>query len=130
MAAVKIIDDDVRFAENLTGLLEHGGHTVSHMDTTDGAIEALSRDMPDLLILDVMFPEDPAAGLKLAQQIRRTPAIKNLPIILLTCINTEFPIGLSVKDIDDKWMPVQTFIEKRSDLAKLLDKVAALTQAA
>lgn len=123
MAIIKIIDDDEELAEDLSMVLKKEGHEVSVRDTTDGAINELLEDKPDLLILDVMFPENPAGGFDLAREIRQTDRIKDLPIILLTAINQEFPMDFSSKDIDQEWMPVEDFAEKPVDIKEMLDKV-------
>ncbi len=126
MARVTIIDDDVELAGDLAALLRDQGLTVSTRDDAQGAIEELIRDKPDLLILDVMFPEDPAAGFDLARKVRRTPQISALPIILLTGVNQEFPMDFSLRDVDPAWMPVQDFLEKPVEPTVLLEKVREL----
>jgi len=123
VAIIRIIDDDEELAEDLSMVLKKEGHEVSVRDTTEGAIHELLEAKPDLLILDVMFPENPAAGFDLAREIRQTDRIKDLPIILLTAINQEFPMDFSSKDIDKEWMPVEDFAEKPVDIKDLLDKV-------
>ena len=123
MAIIKIIDDDEELAEDLSMILKKEGHEVSVRDTTEGAINELLEEKPDLLILDVMFPENPAGGFDLAREIRQTDSIKDLPIILLTAINQEFPMDFSSKDIDQEWMPVEDFAEKPVDIKEMLDKV-------
>jgi two-component system sensor histidine kinase/response regulator len=123
MAKIKIIDDDVELAEDLAAILRSAGHQVSVRDDTDGAVTELLEAKPDLLILDVMFPENPAGGFDLAREIRGTPAIKDLPVILLTAINQEFPMDFSSQDIDADWMPVQDFVEKPVAADTLLEKV-------
>ncbi len=125
MAKIKIIDDDPEVRALISDILGQAGYAVSAYDRTEGAIRLLETDPPDLLLLDVMFPEDASGGLELAMDIRRNARTKTIPIILLTNINKEFPIGLSEKDVDPKWMPVQGFIEKPPDAEDLLMKVAA-----
>ncbi len=126
MANIKIIDDDAEFAENVQLILQQHGHTVSVRIETEGAIEELKRDKPDLLILDIMFPDNPSGGFDLAREIRFTPEIKNLPIILLTAVNQQFPMDFSDRDIDPDWMPVQDFVEKPVDFDILIEKVNEL----
>ena len=87
MARIEIIDDDVELAENFSLVLKKEGHTVSIRDQVEGALEELLQNKPDLLILDVMFPENPAGGFDLARKIKQTEEIKDLPVILLTAIN-------------------------------------------
>jgi len=126
MAKIKIIDDDLDLAEDLSLLLKNAGHEISTQDDTEGAVAVLIEEKPDLLILDVMFPENPAGGFDLAREIRSTPALRDLPVILLTAINQEFPMDFSSRDIDPEWMPVQDFLEKPVAPDVLLEKVDSL----
>jgi len=129
MASIKIIDDDVELAENLSLILEKQGYAVSTLDRTEGAVEDLVQNKPDLLILDIMFPENVSAGFDLARKIRQAREIKDLPVILLTEVNQKFPTDFSSADIDPDWMPVQDFVEKPVDIESLLKKVRNLLQA-
>jgi DNA-binding response OmpR family regulator len=123
MAKIKIIDDDVDIAEDTAAILQSAGHDVSLLHTTEDAVQVLVDDQPDILILDVMFPDNPVAGFDLARQIRRNRALRALPIIMLTGVNREFPMDFSGKDIDSDWMPVQEFLEKPVDPSILLDRI-------
>jgi DNA-binding response OmpR family regulator len=126
MAKIIIIDDDLDLAEDLALLLKNAGHDTSTLDETEGAVELILKEKPDLVILDVMFPENPAGGFDLAREIRNTEEIKDLPVILLTAINQEFPMDFSSQDIDPEWMPVQDFLEKPVAPDVLLKKVDEL----
>ncbi len=100
-------------------LLRREGHNVSIREQTEGAAA-------ELLILDIMFPENPAAGFDLAREIRENAGLRDLPIILLTSINQEYPMDFSARDIDPEWMPVQEFIEKAVDFPELLATIKQL----
>lgn len=126
MARIKLIDDDAEFAGNIAAILRTAGHDVSTLDTTEGAVQILAANKPDLVILDVMFPSNPVAGFDLAREIRRTRALKDLPVILLTGVNQEFPMGFSASDIDPDWMPVQDFVEKPVEAKLLLAAVSKM----
>jgi len=130
MARITIIDDDLELAENVSRILTDAGHEVGLRADIDGALEELVRNKPDLLILDVIFPENPAGGFDLARQLRHTGALKHLPVILLTSINQEFPMDFSAHDIDEDWMPVQDFLEKPVAPDALLATVDKLLQKA
>jgi DNA-binding response OmpR family regulator len=129
MARILIIDDDVEMADNLATILRKSGYEVSALYTTDAAVQLISQNPPDLLILDVMFPENPVAGFDLARQIRRIRKIKTLPIVLLTNVNQEFPMDFSASDIDPEWMPVQAFLEKPAAPQRLLAAIEPLLPA-
>jgi DNA-binding response OmpR family regulator len=128
MAHIVVIDDDVELTENLSTVLRSEGYEVSTRDQTEGAVEELEKNTPDLLILDVMFPENPAAGFDLARKIRKTKKLEKLPIVLLTSINQQFPMDFSSRDIDKDWMPVQDFVEKPVDIDELIKKVRTLLE--
>ena len=126
MARITIIDDDIELADNTAALIRKQGHEVSTLYTTEHAVRKVTEDKPDLVILDVMFPDNPVAGFDLARQMRRTKAIKDLPIILLTGVNQQFPMDFSAADIDPDWMPVQDFMEKPVKMPALLDTLRRL----
>jgi DNA-binding response OmpR family regulator len=130
MARIAIIDDDLDLAEDVSQILAGAGHQVRLRGDIDGALEELTRSKPDLLILDVIFPENPAGGFDLARQLRGTAALKDLPVILLTSINQEFPMDFSARDIDPDWIPVQDFLEKPVPPAVLLACVDRLLRTA
>jgi twitching motility two-component system response regulator PilH len=129
MARITIIDDDLELAQDMSQILAGAGHQVTLRGDIDGALEELLGSRPDLLILDVIFPENPAGGFDLARRIRRTPALRDLPVILLTSINQEFPMDFSARDIDQEWMPVQDFLEKPAAPAALLGAIDKLLRA-
>ncbi len=126
MERIEIIDDDEEFASNLSIILKNEGYSTNIRNDTEGAVEQLVREKPDLLILDVMFPENPAAGFDLARKIRGTHGIEKLPILLLTSVNQEFPMDFSAGDIDPDWMPVHDFVEKPVNTQELLKKIKKL----
>jgi len=126
VASILIIDDDVEFSSDVAACLEYKGYTVSTLDDYEKAVDTLIRDTPDLLILDLMFPENPTAGLEVARLVRRKKQTRDLPILMLTAVNQEFPTDLSADNIDHKWMPVQDFIEKPFKTEQLLAKIERL----
>jgi len=126
MARIIIVDDDVELADNTAALLRKHGHEVSTLNTTEDAVRKIIKIDPDIAILDVMFPDNAAAGFDLSRQIRNTKATKDLPVILLTGINQEFPMDFSSKDVDPDWMPVQDFMEKPVKIQALLEKMNRL----
>lgn len=129
MAYLLIIDDDEDFANAAAVALRDAGHEIEIELETGNAIKRMEEKMPDLVILDVMFPEDSSAGFELARSIRHyNDNLKDVPILMLTAVNEKFPLGFSSRDIDDNWLPVSDFLEKPIDLDVLRNKVSALLE--
>jgi DNA-binding response OmpR family regulator len=121
-----IVDDDVEASRDVAKMLEDNGHTVKVYVTTRNIVARMETLSPDLLILDVMFPDNPVAGFEAARKIRNHKDLRSTPIILLTAVNQEFPSNLSADDIDEAWMPVQDFVEKPIRMSILLERVDRL----
>lgn len=127
MAYVMIVDDDQDFAETIALVIRNEGHEVQNKYDTESAFQSMQDRIPDLVLLDVMFPEDSSAGFELARTMRHeNEKLKNVPILMLTAINAKFPLGFGPNDIDSEWMPVTDFLEKPVDFDVLRDKVAKL----
>jgi DNA-binding response OmpR family regulator len=126
-----IVDDDEDFSAAVAQVLKDAGHTL-HIETdTNDAFTAMEKKLPDLLILDVMFPEDNSAGFELARKMHHySESLKNVPILMLTAVNSKFPLGFNSRDIDETWLPVSDFVEKPVDFAILKSKVDQLLRQA
>ena len=130
MPYLLIVDDDEDFASTTATVLRNEGYDVQVELDIDSAVISMESKPPDLAILDVMFPEDASAGFELARLMRHEKEqLKNIPILMLTAINTKFPLGFGSKDIDEEWMPVTEFLEKPVDFDVLREKVAKLLNA-
>ena len=130
MPYLLIVDDDEDFASTIATVLHAEGYDVHVELDIDSAVKSMESKPPDLAILDVMFPEDVSAGFELARSMRhKNGKLRNIPILMLTAINTKFPLGFGPKDIDDDWMPVTEFLEKPVDFDVLREKVSKLLSA-
>jgi DNA-binding response OmpR family regulator len=127
MAYVLVVDDDEDFASTAAIVLRKEGHDVEIELDTDDAAKSMESKRPDLVVLDVMFPEDDSAGFELARFMRhKSETLTSVPILMLTAINTKFPLGFGTKDIDSDWLPVADFLEKPVDFDVLRRKVSEL----
>jgi DNA-binding response OmpR family regulator len=127
MAYLMIVDDDDNFASATAVALQHAGHEVTISPDPAAAVADMGARVPDLIILDVMFPEAASGGFELARFIRRADSpLAEVPILLLTAVNARFPLGFGPQDIGESWLPVSDFLEKPVDLRVLLTRVNAL----
>ena len=126
MAKILMIDDDAELCMNVAECLEEAGHTVEMLNDYEDAMITVLRDKPELIILDVMFPENPVAGLEVARLVRNRKETRHLPVLMLTGVNQEFPADLSAADVGGRWLPAKDFLEKPFDAGVLVDTVNRL----
>ncbi len=129
MKRVYLVDDDLDQVENMTMILEAKGYSVgSQYDDVD-LVKNITDFNADVIILDVMFPDDDSAGFKMSRILRKEERFKTKPIIMLSAVNIEgnFPGKFSNKDIDDAFLPITFFIDKPVDPRLLMAKIEELT---
>jgi CheY-like chemotaxis protein len=125
---VYIVDDEPSIVESVSMVLESKGYVVGSQNDDKDVVENVLAFDADLVILDVMMPEDTAAGFKMARALKDDERTRDLPRIMLTAVNEAgIYVGkFSEKDKDDAWLPVQAFIDKPVDPEMLLAKVEKL----
>jgi len=128
MQNIYIVDDDRNIVEALTIVLESADYNVSCQYHQDNVVENSIKFAADLIILDVMFPEDQNAGFKMARSLKNNQDTQDIPILMLSAVNEKglYAGTFSNKDRDDSFLPVQEFIEKPIVPKLLLKKVSNL----
>jgi two-component system phosphate regulon response regulator PhoB len=79
---ILVVEDEAPLATMLRYNLEKQGFRVE--EATDGqeAITRVAENRPDLILLDWMLPV--MSGIEVCRQIRRRPALRDVPIIMVT----------------------------------------------
>jgi DNA-binding response OmpR family regulator len=89
MRPVLIVEDDPDIAESLRYNLEREGHSALIAETGEKGLAAAldPKNPPALVILDLMLPG--MSGTELCRRLRREPATRRTPIIMLTARTSE-----------------------------------------
>jgi CheY-like chemotaxis protein len=124
---ILIIDDDPDFVAAIGHLLETCGYAVRTAPDGRKGYELAQAIVPDLILLDVMMTER-TEGFFTLDRIRRTPALKAVPVIVVSSIYTEYP-SFRVNP-DAGWLPADLFLAKPADPERLVREVARLLSAA
>jgi two-component system phosphate regulon response regulator PhoB len=82
-----VAEDEPAISTLLSYNLEKAGFAVDVAATGEDALAALAENPPDLALLDWMLPH--VSGIELCRRIRRDPATKALPVIMLTARGEE-----------------------------------------
>jgi two-component system cell cycle response regulator len=84
MARIVVIEDNPTNLELMGYLLQAFGHTV--LTATDGeeGLEAVRREVPELIVCDVQIPK--FDGYEVAAQLKNHPAFRKIPLIAVTAL--------------------------------------------
>ncbi|HXP13424.1 MAG TPA: phosphate regulon transcriptional regulator PhoB [Stellaceae bacterium] len=93
--SVLVVEDETALLTLLRYNLEKEGFNVSSAHDGEEALLQLKEAKPDAVLLDWMLPR--VSGIEVCRQIRRTPAWKDLPVIILTARGEE---GDRVRGLD------------------------------
>jgi len=84
---ILLIEDEPDIAEVLEYNLEKEGYDVEVARRGDSGLEAVRRDTPDLILLDLMLPG--LDGLELTRLLKRDGGTARVPIVMLTARGEE-----------------------------------------
>ena len=79
---ILVVDDEANIVELARMYLEQEGFRVEEASDGAAALEAISRQVPALMVLDLMLPE--VDGWEVCRRVRQSKATPDLPIIMLT----------------------------------------------
>ena len=81
------MDDDPDLRTLVNKALSQDGHIVSEAASGQEALALIDAQAPDLLVLDLLMPEQ--GGLEVLKVLRSRPATAALPVLLLTALDDE-----------------------------------------
>jgi signal transduction histidine kinase/AmiR/NasT family two-component response regulator len=84
-ASILIVDDERHNRELLEVMLSPEGFRLLTAANGEEAIALVARQPPDLILLDIMMPG--MNGYQVAETIKRNPATKQIPIIMVTALH-------------------------------------------
>jgi DNA-binding response OmpR family regulator len=115
---VLIADDEPNIVISLEFLLEQAGYQVMLAYDGQQALEAIERQPPDLVLLDVMLPR--LSGFDVCQKIRENPNWQHMRIVMLTAKGREVEISKGLA------LGANAYITKPFSTQELLAQVGAL----
>jgi formate transporter FocA len=115
-AKVLVVDDDPDFVEIARLILTKEGYAVTSAANGDQALQAMKKEKPDLVMLDVMMTT-PLEGVALSTKMAGDPVLKTIPIVMVSSIDSTKHAGLLP---DDLHIPIDAWISKPVDPDNLL----------
>ncbi|MBU0952246.1 MAG: response regulator [Elusimicrobia bacterium] len=112
---IALVDDDIGIQEMLRGELEKSGYEVEVIPDGQLFFEAIAKNKPDLVLLDVSLPG--MDGISLCHELKRAPGLNNIPVIMLTAYADK-------KTVDDlKTFGAEDFIGKPFSISSMKEKI-------
>ena len=115
MTTVLLVEDDERISEPLIRVLKSEEFAVVHVAAGEAALDAVARERPDLVLLDLTLPD--VDGLDVCRKIRTDHA--DLPIIMLTARAEEMDVIVGLNAGADD------YVAKPFRLAELVARIRA-----
>ena len=88
---ILVVDDNLVILQTVSMKLTADGYDVVTAEDAAGAVTAMRKEKPDLILLDIGFPPDVAHGGALAWDgftimnwLRRLEGTKHIPIVIIT----------------------------------------------
>ncbi len=93
---VLVVDDEKDLVDLVSYNLQRNGYHVITATSGDMALELANRELPDMVVLDLMLPG--MSGTDVARKLKSDPKTANIPIIMLTAKSeeTDVVVGLTL----------------------------------
>ncbi len=98
---VLCIEDEPEMVDLIKLILERKGFEVLGAMGGKEGLEVIRREMPDLILLDLMMPE--VDGWEVFRQMRADEQLKDIPVIVVTAKaqSIDKVLGLHIAKVDD-----------------------------
>ncbi len=115
---IYLVEDDNSIRELVAYTFNTAGLEAEGFDRSSLFWEALEKRKPDLVLLDIMLPEED--GIQILQKLRQREDTKKLPVIMLTAKGSEYDKVMGLESGADD------YVSKPFGMMELLARVKAL----
>jgi len=115
---ILVADDEPNIVISLEYLLKREGYAVTIARDGQEALDAIARDQPDLLLLDVMMPKK--TGFEVCQEIRLNEALQHIKILMLTAKGRDTDV------VKGMALGADAYMTKPFSIRDLVQKVAEM----
>lgn len=124
MPLIYCVEDDESIRELVSYALRGQGYRVEGFGDANALYDALQKNIPDMLLLDIMLPGED--GLTILKKMRApgSGAMQTVPIIMMTAKTSEFDI---VKGLD---CGADDYVTKPFGIMELLSRIRSVLRRA
>ena len=115
---IYLVEDDSSIRELVTYTLSSAGMPAEGFEKPSLFWSAVDRQVPDLILLDIMLPEED--GLSILRKLRMRPETEKIPVMMLTAKSSEYEKVIGLDAGADDYLP------KPFGMMELIARVRAL----
>lgn len=115
---VMIVEDEEDIFKLLQYNLTREGFEVDGLNRGDGAVDAIARRKPDLVLLDLMLPG--LGGLEICRLLKANPETAGIPVVMLTAKGEESDVVVGLQ------MGADDYVSKPFSMKVLLARLQAV----
>ena len=119
---IYLVEDDAGIRELVLYALNNSGFPAQGFDTPSAFWQALAKQKPRMILLDIMLPEED--GLQILRKLRADPDTRRTPVIMLTAKGSEYDKVMGLEAGADDYIP------KPFGMMELIARVKALLRRA
>lgn len=119
---IYLVEDDASIRELVVYALNNSGFQAVGFDTPSAFWQAMAKQTPELILLDIMLPEED--GLQMLRRLRQSPVTRRTPVIMLTAKGSEYDKVIGLEAGADDYIP------KPFGMMELIARVKALLRRA
>ena len=124
---ILVVEDDLHMRIFITTVLETSGYNATATKDGKEGIQKAREAPPDLIILDVMMPEE--GGVSMYRQLKADDKLKDIPVVMLSGVESKtFSHSLKVMNIglEDPLPEPEAYLEKPPKAEELLKIIERL----
>lgn len=115
---ILVADDEPNIVISLEYLMKREGYTVLVARDGQEALDAIARDRPDLVLLDVMMPKK--SGFEVCQAVRASEELQATKILMLTAKGRDTDVAKGLA------LGADAYMTKPFSTRELVQKVAEM----
>jgi chemotaxis family two-component system response regulator PixH len=118
MSTILLVEDTLSDQQVILSSLQQEGYTVMTAGNEKEALDKISRQTPDLIVLDVVLPD--RSGFEICRDLRENESTKKIPVVMCSSKNS---------NMDKFWGMQQgadAYLSKPVDVAELVKVVRKL----
>ncbi len=124
---ILVVEDDLHMRIFITTVLETSGYNATATKDGKEGIQKAREAPPDLIILDVMMPEE--GGVSMYRQLKADDKLKDIPVVMLSGVESRtFSHSLKMMNIglEDPLPDPEAYMEKppkAEELLKIIERI-------